>query len=360
MHTQQQEQNNHVYHHPGPAPLLQQALKAALPTSINLVYRTQHPNRTPDAYVLATFSPDAPSVPKCWAAAYLDRSMRPETELWMFAAGEMAGHQADGESGNAATEADALCPECRQAVLQLLDFMSQLPVPALHPENVPLLELARQHEREHPETGPSVRYEPSPASYLRHLLLPSVVTLGSCDARVVRICAAASLIREEFPGLEAELNKFLFRVADLPPTKELPQGLLWGEMRAEDIAVVQARTAIPRATRTLLSMKSVRVFEQATGRAVAWTFLGLDGSLTTLHTEPEYRGRGVAKAVAAKIFREHAPGLAVDEKGNAWAHADVYAGNVQSESVCRSLGGKASAKIFWVRIDIARAGSLAG
>jgi GNAT superfamily N-acetyltransferase len=80
--------------------------------------------------------------------------------------------------------------------------------------------------------------------------------------------------------------------------------------------------------------------------------------LTTLHTEPEWRGRGIAKAVAAKLIKECAPGLAVDEKGSAWSHADVYVGNVQSESVCRSLGGKAMWEHYWVRIDLSKAGSL--
>jgi ribosomal protein S18 acetylase RimI-like enzyme len=130
-------------------------------------------------------------------------------------------------------------------------------------------------------------------------------------------------------------------------------------MREKDIELVKARTSIPRSTQTLLSLKSVGVFEKRTNIAGAWTFLGLDGSLTTLHTEPQYRGKGIAKAVAAKIFREHAPELAVDEGGVAWAHADVYKGNVQSEAVCASLGGNALWTIFWVRVDFSRAGILA-
>jgi hypothetical protein len=78
-----------------------------------------------------------------------------------------------------------------------------------------------------------------------------------------------------------------------------------------------------------------------------------------VHTEQEYRGKGIAKAVATRIFREHAPGLAVDGEGNAWSHADVYVGNVQSESVCKSLGGKRLWNYYWVRIDLEKAGELA-
>jgi hypothetical protein len=237
--------------------------------------------------------------------------------------------------------------------------MSTLPVPPLHPDEYPALELAKQHEKEHPEAGPDVVYALSPGTYMRHLLLPSVVTLGACHHAIVQICRSAGVLRSEFPGVDAELNKFLFKISDLPKTRELPEGLRWGEMREQDLPTVQSRTSIPRATRTLLSMKSLGVFEEESDRAVAWTFIGLDGSLTTLHTEPEYRGKGIAKAVAAKIISENASGLAVDDDGNAWSHADVYVDNVQSESVCRSLGGKAMWKHFWVRIDLGRAGSLA-
>lgn len=346
-----------VYEHSASSLVLQRVLKSTLPYSINLTYRTQHPNRTPDAHILATFPPSFTpittsdqAIPKCWAAAYFDRSMRPETELWIFATGEIPGHHSPSED---------FCPECSKAVLSLVDYMSTLPIPPLHPENAPALEVARAHEKEYPETGPTARYPLNAGSYLRHLLIPSVVTLGACHQQVVQVLSTAGLVREEFPGREADLNKFWFKVSDLPQTRELPGELRWGEMRDKDLAIVQARTSIPRTTRTLLSLKSVGVFEKETDRVVAWTFLGLDGSLTTLHTEPEYRGKGIAKAVAVRIFREHAPGLAVDDEGNAWAHADVYVGNVQSESVCKSLGGKPSVKILWVRIDIGKAGRLA-
>jgi hypothetical protein len=40
-----------VHAHPASSTLLHAVLKATLPYSINLVYRTQHPNRTKDAYI---------------------------------------------------------------------------------------------------------------------------------------------------------------------------------------------------------------------------------------------------------------------------------------------------------------------
>ncbi|KAF1999492.1 acetyltransferas-like protein [Amniculicola lignicola CBS 123094] len=344
-----------IYKHPASSPALQHALTFHLPNTITLKYRTNHPNITQDAHILASFPPDQDktALSQCWVAAYCDRSMRPETELWIYASGEHPSH-------NRTTANTGFCSTCKNLILALMDYLSKLPIPLLHPENSFAMEMAKQHEIEHPETGPDVRYPSSPGTYMRHLLIPTIVTLGTVHHEIMNILFEAGLVREEFPGREAELNKFIFRVKDLPSTRDLPEGLRWGVMRRRDIPIVQAQTPIPRSTHTLLSLKSVGVFEETTDEVVAWTFLGLDGSLTTLHTEPQYRGKGIAKAVAAKIFREEAPGIAVDSQGTAWAHADVYGGNNQSESVCRSLGGTEGWKVFWVRIDFGKAGAQNG
>ncbi|KAH9873623.1 hypothetical protein IAQ61_004247 [Plenodomus lingam] len=337
-----------VYEHDASSPLLQRALKTSLPYSITLVYRTKHPNRTKDAHSIATFPPIMETVPKCWAAAYLDRSMRPETELWIFAAGEDPNHSSNQD----------FCSECRIAVLSLFDYMSSLLVPPMHPDSEFALELAKKHEIEHPHPREDGSYALSPGTYMRHLLYPKVVTLGACHRHVMRICHDAGLVRSEFPGPGAELNKFLFKLSALPETRELPKGLRWGKVREQDIEIVKARTSIPRSARTLLSLDSLGVFEEESGAIIAWTFIGLDGSLTTLHTEENYRGKGIAKAVAASIIRQYAPELAVDQRGDAWSHADVYTDNLQSEIVCRSLGGVIMWKCFWLRVDLANAGGL--
>jgi ribosomal protein S18 acetylase RimI-like enzyme len=338
-----------VFEHPSTSTALQNALKSALPYSITLAYRTQHSNRTEHAHIIATFPSTSESLPKCWAAAYFDRSMRPETELWLFASGEMPNHSSSQD----------FCQECRRALFALLDYISTLPTPPMRADNLPALDVAYQHEREFPSPPQNGEYPPSPGTFMRHLVLPKVILVGSCHEQVVQIMRETGLVRLDMPGANSALNKFVFKLSALPTTRALPDGLRWGRIREQDIVTVKARTSIPRSTNTLLSLKSVGVFEEQSDRPVAWTFLGLDGSLTTLHTEPEHRGKGIAKAVAAKIMRECAPGLAIDDVGNTWAHADVYLGNLQSESVCRSLGGEGVWKDYWVRIDLEKAGRLA-
>lgn len=337
-----------VYHHTATSPVLQSVLHTTLPYSINLVYRTQHPNRTKDAHILATFPENAETtqpIPECWAAAYLDRSMRPETELWIFATGEMPGHSTTTE--------EQFCPTCKEAILSLISYMSTLPTPPLLPENQKALDLAKQHEKEFPETGPDVRYPPSPGAYTRHLLLPNVVSLGAVHDRVAQICQDTHLTCPQFPGLESRLTKFLFRISDLPRQEPLPSGYQWTEMNELDLDFIQSRTPIPRPRHTLLSMKNVAVSETETNKVVAWVFLGLDGSLTTLHVEAEHRGRRIAKAIVSRLLRQYANGLAVDGDGNSWAHADVYDGNIQGGAVCRGLGASKTWPIFWIRIQLA-------
>lgn len=275
--------------------------------------------------------------------------MRPETELWIFAAGEDPDH----------SRPNVFCARCKTAVLSLLDYISTLPVPAIQLDNKFALALAEQHQIEHPFPRDDGTYTPSRGAYMRHLLEPKVITLGASHQSVVQICRDVGIVRPEFPGSDAELNKFLFRFSDLPEARELPKGLRWGKVREEDIDIIKERTSIPRSKRTLLSLDSLGVFNECNDMIIAWAFVGLDGSLTSLHTEAEFRGRGIAKAVAVNIIKKYMHDSAIDERGDAWSHADVYQDNLQSEIVCKSLGGNAMWKCFWLRIDLAVAGKLA-
>lgn len=40
------------------------------------------------------------------------------------------------------------------------------------------------------------------------------------------------------------------------------------------------------------------------GELIAWAFLGVDCSLSSLHVEPQHRGKGLAKSVTRKLFEE--------------------------------------------------------
>ncbi|KAF2751012.1 hypothetical protein M011DRAFT_464802 [Sporormia fimetaria CBS 119925] len=321
-------------HTDNPSSLLS-ALQAHLPYSIPLYNRIRHPRKTPNASILSTISPSTPAdaVPRCWAACYFDRSTRPETEMWIFSPGEMDEHY----QRNDKNEDPQFCATCRQSILGLFAHLRTLPLPPALPASVPGSTMASQ--------------------YLTHLPHPSVLTLGTCHKRIISLLNDHNMVRSDFPGREAELKKYIFRLSDLPSESllTLPDGLRWGQVRDVDMAMVQSRNEIPRTAKTLLSLPSTSVHEETSGNIVAWAFLGLDGSLTSLHTEDEWRGRGIAKAVSARLFREHSDEMAVDTAGNAWGHADVYLGNEGSEAMCRRLGGRDMWRHFWVRVDLERA-----
>ena len=131
---------------------------------------------------------------------------------------------------------------------------------------------------------------------------------------------------------------------------------------------------------------------------IAWAFLGVDGSLSSLHVEPAHRRQGLAKAVSRRLLRRLADDAAamgfraVSEgpgddwggvyggqeggggehggrdrdggtggetteygAGEGWAHSDVAEENVGSAGVARGLGGRVGWRVRWVRMELAAA-----
>lgn len=70
---------------------------------------------------------------------------------------------------------------------------------------------------------------------------------------------------------------------------------------------------------------------------------GPDSSLSSLHCEPQYRGKALAKRVAVKLLSEHLQDYG--DEGYGWA--DVAPDNVGSQGVCKSLMGKIVWTVCW-------------
>jgi hypothetical protein len=71
-------------------------------------------------------------------------------------------------------------------------------------------------------------------------------------------------------------------------------------------------------------------------------FREMPGMNLLRHQQEEYRGRGLAKAVASKLFRENVTDFAQD----GLAHADVGFENLQSQGVCKSLNGTVGWSVY--------------
>ena len=129
---------------------------------------------------------------------------------------------------------------------------------------------------------------------------------------------------------------------------------MYGKLDPRDYQLVRSRTQIPRQDRTLRKLCNIAVYpkdsESTVPAPIAWAFLGLDASLTTLHVEPEYRGLGLAKSLSLQLFGDdmdsfwqHNPDQVKDERQSLlterYGHADVATDNGPSNGVCKSLGG---------------------
>jgi len=151
--------------------------------------------------------------------------------------------------------------------------------------------------------------------------------------------------------------------------RPLPEGLRWGVLsREEEYEGVRGRTEIPRFGETMRELCSVAVFPLATepglgeeGKMpVAWALVGLDGSLTSLFVEEGFRGQGLGKMVAVRVWER---GMGVFEEegmdgGEGWlVSSDVSPENEESTGVCRSLGGERGWEVYWVRVDLSRLGN---
>ncbi|RBR11646.1 uncharacterized protein FIESC28_08873 [Fusarium coffeatum] len=143
-------------------------------------------------------------------------------------------------------------------------------------------------------------------------------------------------------------DKWLFKYEDLPKDEvELPKGMYWATATEDDCRVVISRTDIPRTVKALSRMPSL-VIKLEDGTPISWAFLGFDGSLVSLHCEEPYRRRGLAKALAAKLFRERSLEFADD----GWCCADVAPDNDGSRGMCKRLNGKPYWRISWVLLYV--------
>ncbi len=159
----------------------------------------------------------------------------------------------------------------------------------------------------------------------------------------------------------------------------LPGGYYFSKVRREELHTVISRSNLSSTEETLAGLSSVALRyripspksaseKKMAGELIAWAFLSADASLTSLHVEPEHRGKGLAKAVIWKLLEDLASDpmsvgfrpLDVERledgvgDGAGWAHADVEVGDVESAGAVRGLWGKEGWRVRWVSVDLER------
>ncbi|KAI5459422.1 hypothetical protein BGZ63DRAFT_391006 [Mariannaea sp. PMI_226] len=181
--------------------------------------------------------------------------------------------------------------------------------------------------------------------YGRELVYPGGVLLGSLHSSVRAIMEKSGRVIPRPTGI---YDKWLFRVDEVPDIEDqLPQGMYWDAPTVDDCKIVLSRTDIPRTVEALSKMPGLAI-KLADGTPISWAFLSPDGSLVSLHCEPEYRRRGFAKTLAAKLFRERTREFGED----GWCAADVSPDNDGSRGMCFRLKGKTYWQVTWVMLDV--------
>jgi len=128
----------------------------------------------------------------------------------------------------------------------------------------------------------------------------------------------------------------------------LPEGWRSEKVPEENLEIVIKHSAIKRQKETLRLLES-RCLINEKDEMVAWAFIGLDGSLCTMHVLEEYRKRGLATIVAKRLLMKRKESR---EEGSGWVHAEVGEGNVASEGVMRTLGAIKSFRTGYAGIDV--------
>ncbi|KAI1281007.1 hypothetical protein F5Y07DRAFT_396044 [Xylaria sp. FL0933] len=259
-----------------------------------------------------------------FAAVYLDFSRGPETELWIYSSMERRFYGTE----------DGLGREKEESKEKGEKEPSNLEREEIACAVVLLREVKRQQD---------LYFVPgSPQAAEREF---QTILIGNLN-EVLRERLVAPDVRMDIVSTGL-YDKWIFEVGKLPDVK-LPEVLIgsdgegrrwaWDIVRKEDVAFTISRTKIPRKERTmkLLSSKALYLDD---GKPIAWAFLGPDSSLSSLHCEEAYRGRGIAKAVAVRVLRDHLK----DYGGDAYyGWADVAPDNLQSQSESYELGHELS------------------
>ena len=143
-----------------------------------------------------------------------------------------------------------------------------------------------------------------------------------------------------------------------------PPNLHFAKIPEQHLQTIIDRTDIPRTIESIRQLPNIGLFDEH-NVPVAWGFLSNDGSISSLHTEPEYRGRGLAELVARQLILEQKVFYPDTENGTGdslpsdsvaeaviYSDANVSVGNLASRRVMEKIGGEVMWKVAWVEIDL--------
>jgi GNAT superfamily N-acetyltransferase len=332
-----------------------------------------------------------------WLAAYVNLFSGHETQIWIYssleaetaAPGSARDDQSHQETQDYYTaNFSRITPEkkdlARAQVWSLMVFIKE----KLLPEYLAFVDrTTAQHDNirkcevsTNDDWVPKIPKHP-PQSFLLGSLHTGVMTLLSTTNSYVDLAP--------LPGLKIHRYdvppyvKYLFHPSIYQSVSEhrLPTGYRYADIKERrgllphHLELVISRTNIPRTRETLMRMPGVVVYfdgntaalEEQEEMPVAWGFLAVDGSLATLHVEPEHRGQGLAAILSKEIMRTAMIAQTEDGKGvfsfldddqdtegdrDAYTHADVATTNGASRRVMEKIGGDLAWTDTWTVLEL--------
>ena len=160
--------------------------------------------------------------------------------------------------------------------------------------------------------------------------------------------------KDELLGPGGPYRKLVWRAGGSGGDDGLPDGLEWDRVRTDaDMDAVMASNKLVRVRSQLDDRPNVAVRDPRFGNLVGWVYFGLDGSVKTLFVVPEWRGRGLAKAMIGRLTRV-GMGTGDGDRVNCgqWSHTDVAPDNAESTGLFeRGFGAKSVQESYWMRVD---------
>ncbi|KAG9760971.1 chaperone protein dnaJ, partial [Aureobasidium melanogenum] len=305
-----------------------------MPTCIALYQRIQFGHFNPGSHLFSSVNLASPvherNANDPWIVAFVDRTCRPETEVWIAASWE---HNTPADD-SWLPQADSLVKSMIERISKVKSSPQETAGTVVNPGKPPGLAStfkgSASVDRDH---------------YLQHMQNEQIALFGSIHSATCKILNRLGLVDPSSAAVSnLPYRKYIFDLRDNVTSRSLPPGFVYGKVDPKDYSLVKSRTQIPRQDRTLVKLPSVAIYptdtSSSTPQPIAWAFLGLDASLTTLHVEPAYRGLGLAKSLSLKLFSEdmniywqHNPTTGeqnghVDER---YGHADVATDNIASQ-----------------------------
>lgn len=297
----------------------------------------------------------APETASPWVAAHIDLSNQGQTQVWVYASwehpevGYFSSSVADLPS---AAEDEASAPASEVSSVAADDG----PLTQIHEELFStLFRYILTQLVPHQPTTPNEEWLElqRTGKYLSVPYLRSKVIFGTIHEVLWRFFDNAARTRTD-PGY----LKYIFSMSSSESKNDvgdrdlsLPEGYYLADMRREHLQMVLDRTPVPRTLTTLTQMESVGLFFKDKSIPIGWGFLSKDGSISSLHTEEDHRGKNLA-VIVGKALLQKGSRTALGRLGVYYGHADSSKTNIGSRRVMEKIGGVPRWRIAWTEMDL--------